>query len=497
MTTLLQKLDEVFLFSKIMGSKKMAAMLALGFSAGLPIMLVYTTLSAWLREAGVSRTAIGLFIWVSFSYSLKFLWAPLTDRVRIPILADKIGNRLAWTFLAICGVTFAMIAMGFQDPRENLMGVAICAIGIAFFSATLDICVDAWRVDAGEDIEQASLAAVYQLGYRFGMIWAMSGALLVADFTSWPLAYWITAGIALIGATTPFWASRTPEPNAKPLSEIRWSRFAVIIPIIALVIIFKKHIDLSDIFFAIMFILCLPFIFTAFMLLRGQDKLNNPSLYDMPIIGDFADIIRRYGWQTMLILLIVMTYRLSDYTMGVMAMPLYIDLGYDKSTIGGVKGAVGVIALMVGTFVGAWSALKYGLPKTLIVGAILTVVTNIAFAWLATVDVPMTRYLLVTIGADNLAAGYAGTAIIAFMSILTNKNFTASQYALFSSLVAFSGKSLAGFSGVLADMIDYESFFIVTALIGIVPLIAVFIAWRMNLMKTNTKSNPDKETPET
>lgn len=482
-TTLLKKLDEVFLISEIFASRKMAAMLALGFSAGLPIMLVYTTLSAWLRDVGVSRTTIGFFIWVSFAYSLKFLWAPLTDRVRIPFLADKIGNRLAWTFVAIIGVSASMLAMGFQDPAISLRNVAICAIAIAFFSATLDICIDAWRVDAGEDKEQATLAAVYQLGYRFGMIMAISGVLWGAQVTSWHVAYWSVAGIALLGAITPFWASRTPEPKAKPLKEIKWSRFAIIIPIIGIVLLFKQYADISDLLYLILFVLSLPFIFASGLLIWGRGALASTAIYDMPIIGDFADILRRYGWLTLLILFIVMTYRLSDYTMGVMAMPLYIDIGYDKGTIGQVKGAFGIVMLMIGAFGGGWSAVKFGLPKTLIIGAFLTIVTNLAFAWLAQVQQPLTHYLMVTIGADNLAAGFAGTAIIAFMSLLTNKDFTATQYAVFSSLVAFSGKSLAGFSGALADMIDYQNFFVLTALFGIPSLIAVIAAWRVNLLE--------------
>jgi len=480
--TVLQKLNHAFLISEIFASKKMAAMLALGFSAGLPIMLVYTTLSAWLRDVGVSRTTIGFFIWVSFAYSLKFLWAPLTDRVRIPVLANKIGNRLAWTFIAVVGVAASMMAMGFQDPGQNLRNVAICAVLIAFFSATLDICVDAWRVDASEDKEQATMAAVYQLGYRFGMILAISGVLWMAETTSWPIAYWSVAGIALIGATTPFWASRTLEPKAKPMGEIKWSRFAIIIPIIMAVILFKKYADIGDLLYLILFILSLPYLIAAGFLTWGQNALNGDNIYDMPIIGDFGDIVRRYGWMTLLILLIVMTYRLSDYTMGVMAMPMYIDLGYDKGTIGQVKGAFGIVMLMVGAFAGGWSAMKFGLAKTLIVGAILTIITNLAFAWLAQVEQPLAQYLMITIGADNLAAGFAGTAIIAFMSLMTNKDFTATQYALFSSLVAFSGKSLAGFSGLLADILEYQNFFIVTALFGLPPLLAVIVAWRLKLV---------------
>jgi len=475
MPPLLQKLDDVFLVSKIFGSKKMLAMLALGFSAGLPIMLVYTTLSAWLREVGVSRATIGFFVWVGFAYSLKFLWAPLTDRVRIPVLADKIGNRLAWTFIAILGVVGSMVAMGFQDPSQNLQAVAICAVLIAFFSATLDICVDAWRVDAGDDEEQATLAAIYQLGYRLGMILAISGVLWVAQISSWPIAYWSVAAIALLGAITPFWASRTPEPDAVPLGQIKWSRFLFILPILAGILAFKTYGDMRYFLVIIIGVLFLPFVAVIFGLTIFKPKLAGQTIYDVPILGDFSDVLHRFGWMTLFLIFIIMTYRLSDYVMGVMALPLYIDLGYSKATIGVVKGVFGVSLLLLGAFMGGWSALKFGLLKTLIVGAILMIITNLAFAWLAQVSSPKTTYLYVTIGADNIAAGYAGTAIIAFMSVLTNKNFTATQYALFSSLVAFSGKSLAGFSGVLADRYDYEIFFIATALVGFAPLLAVVI----------------------
>lgn len=494
--TVFKKLDEIFFISKVFASKKMLAMLALGFSAGLPIMLVYTTLSAWLRDVGVSRTAIGFFVWVGFAYSLKFLWAPLTDRVRIPILADKIGNRLAWTFVAILGVSASMIAMGFQDPSENLRNVAICAVMIAFFSATLDICVDAWRVDAGDDEEQATLAAVYQLGYRLGMILAISGVLWVAQVSSWPIAYWSVALIALIGGLTPFWASRTQEPDAKPLKDIKWSRFAMILPVIAAVMLFRKYGDIGDFLSLIIGVLCLPFIITALCLTLWKGALNSSTIYEIPIVGDYMDVVRRFGWATLVLIFIIMTYRLSDYVMGVMALPLYIDLGYTKGTIGLVKGVFGVSMLLAGAFIGGWSALKYGLPKTLIAGAVVTILTNLAFAWLAQVSTPQASYLFVTIGADNIAAGFAGTAIIAFMSILTNKDFTATQYALFSSLVAFSGKSLAGFSGVLADKIDYENFFIVTALVGFLPLLAVIAAWYFKIgLKPSIK--PVQPRPET
>jgi len=236
-----------------------------------------------------------------------------------------------------------------------------------------------------------------------------------------------------------------------------------------------SHTKLGAAFFV--FILLLPFLGAAYFLTLGRQMLTQTSTYSIPIIGDFADLVRRVGWMSLIVLAIVATYRISDTTMGVMAMPLYIDLNYDKSVIGTVKGIFGIAVMIFGAFLGGWTATRFGLAKTMIAGAVLTIVTNLAFAWLATVTTPKAIYLFVTIGADNIAAGFAGTVFIAFMSILTNKKFSASQYALFSSLFAFYGKSLAGFSGVLADMIGYQYFFIVTACFGIPALLFVIYTW--------------------
>jgi len=478
-------------------------MLALGFSAGLPIMLVFSTLSFWLRSTGVSRSAIGFFVWVGFAYSLKFLWAPLTDRFRIPVLSGLIGNRLAWTVLAICGTAVSMIAMGFQDPAQNLYRVAYCAIGIAFFSATLDICVDAWRIDVSDDEEQAMMAATYQLGYRFGMILAVSGVLMVVDLTSWKMAYWCVAGVAFLGAVTPFWATRPPEPSARDKAPTNWGLLLGGMTLISLLVLQLQKgallrgwladvgTSLAGLSPAIklllplsfgMSILMIPFLAAVYFMTIGRKALTKEAIYDVPILGDFADIVRRFGWVSVLILLIVITYRISDYTMGVMAMPLYNDLGYSEGTVGIVKGVYGITMLTFGAFVMAWSSLRFGLPKTLIAGAVLTIITNLAFSWLAQAETPRAIYLFVTIGADNLAAGFAGTALIAFMSTLTDRNFTATQYALFSSIVAFSGKFLAGFSGVLADAIGYQDFFLITALFGLPGLVFVLIAVKINFV---------------
>lgn len=497
--------------SKIFASRKMAAMLALGASAGLPILLVYTVLSAWLRDVGVSRSTIGFFVIVGFAYSLKFLWAPLVDRVNIPGFSKLLGKRRGWTLFAILGTALAMLAMGFQDPSRNLASVALCATLIAFSSATLDICVDAWRVDSASNEEQAAMSAVYQLGYRLGMIAAVSGGLMLADIGGFKLTYAGLALLAFIGGSTPLWAGEPDwiRDGFKPAKRNILSVLSLLL--VGLVTLFliagflyfgmkdggylrilgtfikdvfqsalsglspdgKQRLGIS----LLLFTFLLPFIATLYFLTLGRKSLSRDKVYNVPIIGDLADLVRRTGWMALMVFAIVAMYRISDTTMGVMAMPLYIDLGYSMSVIGGVKGAFGITMLIVGAFLGGWSAIKHGLARAMIFGAILTIATNLTFAWLATVSSPKAIYLFVTIGADNIAAGFAGSVFIAFMSILTNKKFSASQYALFSSLFAFYGKSMAAFSGVLADKIDYMWFFVVTSLFGVPALIFVIFTW--------------------
>jgi len=472
-------------------SPRNAAMLFLGASAGLPIMLVYQVLSIWMREADVSRSTIGFFVWVGFAYSLKFLWAPLVDRFRIPGFSSWLGNRRGWTLFATLGTALAMFAMSQQDPATDLQAVAVCAVLIAFSSATLDICVDAWRVDNASNSEQAIVSAIYQLGYRFGMIAAVTGGLFLADIGGFGLTYLVLGGLAIIGSSTSLWApdvSKPEQPGVNPfmglalglitlglfsglmwvgLAEGGWLRIAID-AIGSTLSIIPAEI-LGGVFTLILF---LPFLLAGWFISPiGRQQLKSNAIYAIPILGDFADIVRRTGAWSLLILAMVVTYRISDTTMGVMAGPLYIDLGYDKSTIGAVKGAFGITILIVGAFLGGLMATRKGLARAMIVGAVLTVLTNLAFAWLAQVETPRAIYLFVTIGADNVAAGFAGSVFIAFMSIMTNQKMSATQYARLSSLFAFYGKSLAGFSGKRADFVGYETFFVITALFGIPALL--------------------------
>ena len=482
----------------VLESPRNAAMLFLGASAGLPIMLVYQVLSIWMREADVSRSTIGFFVWVGFAYSLKFLWAPLVDRLRIPGFSAWLGNRRGWTLFSILGTALAMFAMSQQDPATDLQTVAVCAVLIAFASATLDICVDAWRVDNTSNAEQAMVSAIYQLGYRFGMIIAVTGGLFIADIGGFGLTYLIIGVVAIIGASTSLWAPDVSKPEASRINPVLGLFLGLITLILIAAVLWlglteggwlRRLIGVIGTGLSIVpkeilagfftFILFIPFLLAGwFMSPFGRRQLEGSAIYAVPILGDFADIVRRTGVWSLLILAMVVSYRISDTTMGVMAGPLYIDLGYDKSTIGTVKGAFGITVLIVGAFLGGLSATRKGLAHAMIIGAILTVITNLAFAWLAQVETPRAAYLFVTIGADNIAAGFAGSVFIAFMSIMTNKKMSATQYALLSSLFAFYGKSLAGFSGKLADTVGYETFFIITAMFGIPALVLAIVAAR-------------------
>lgn len=490
-------------------------MLFLGASAGLPIMLVYQVLSIWMREADVSRSTIGFFVWVGFAYSLKFLWAPLVDRVRIPGFSNWLGNRRGWTLFAILGTAMAMWGMSFQDPAVDLSTIAVCAVLIAFASATLDICVDAWRVDNASNADQAMVSAIYQLGYRFGMIAAVTGGLFIADLGGFRMTYLVLGGLAVLGGSTPLWApdlsiQRAQAVNPVVALALGLGTLAIIAALLWLGLMeggwLRTVIGWIGGALGILprrlaggmfiFVLASPFLIALwFVSHRGRAQLKNGTVYAVPILGDFADLVRRTGVMALVVLAIIVTYRISDTTMGVMAGPLYIDLGYDKTVIGTVKGAFGISVLIFGAFLGGLSAVRYGMGRSMVIGAVLTILTNLAFAWLAQVETPLAAYLFVTIGADNIAAGFAGSIFIAFMSILANKAMSATQYALYSSLFAFFGKSLAGFSGVLADAVGYENFFVITAVFGVPALILSIWIWLSGFIDGIDEDSTPKDGP--
>ena len=408
-------------------------MLLLGFSAGLPLLLVFGTLSFWLREAGIDRTTIGFLSWVGLAYAFKWVWAPLVDRMPIPLLTRWLGRRRSWLLMAQLTVMAGLIGLALTDPRLALLPAVWCALAVAFGSATQDIALDAYRIESADTPRQAALAAAYQTGYRIAMIWAGAGALWIAarfeisggaayQPAAWRAAYLAMAASMLLGVVT---VLLSPEPVARAYAPARnaaeWLRSALIEP--------------------------------------------------------FADFLRRYGRQALLILALIAIYRISDVVMGIMANPFYVDMGYTKDEVAAVTKIYGVIMTLVGAFAGGALAMRFGVMRVLALGALLSALTNLLFAWLATRGHDVGALIFV-IAADNLASGIASAAFIAYLSSLTNVNYSATQYALFSSMMLLLPKALAGYSGAAVDAWGYVNFFTATALLGVPALLLVMLASR-------------------
>lgn len=412
---------------------RVLTMFVLGFSSGLPFLLIFSTLSAWLTEAGVSLATIGFASYVGLAYTIKFAWAPLVDRLPLPLIGPLLGRRRAWMLLAQIVVAGAIFAMSRIDPAIDLAGMVIAAIVVAFASATQDTAIDAWRIEAaaGKD-EQATMAAATQLGYRIALIAAGAGALYIADYASWSASYAAMAALMVVGVAGTLLAYRPPEPAPEEGA--------------------------------------------AAALAPRQDLLR--WLYDAAV-APFVDFFARKGWVALLILAAIGFYRLPDFVMGVMANPFYLDLGFTKSEIASVSKLFGIWMTIAGALIGGAVAVRLGMMRMLLIGAVMVSVTNLAYAWLATVG-PHVWALTVTVSLENLAGGFGGTALIAYMSSLTSTAFTATQYALFSSFFALPGKIVGGLSGLMVESLGgFYGFFILTAAMGAPAVALVWLLMRL------------------
>ena len=404
-------------------------MLFLGFSAGLPLLLILGTLSFWLREAGIDRSTIGYLTWVGLIYAFKWMWAPLVDRLPIPVFTKLFGRRRSWLLFAQLLIILGLVGMASIDPKVQLTPIVWCALLVAFGSATQDIALDAFRIESADSDHQAALAATYQTGYRLALIWSGAGVLWLAaraetgatnyDASAWQFAYLCMALSIGVGVITTLFSN---EPVRIELARAR----------------------------------------------------NVTAWLHQTLIEPFADFIKRYGWHAILILSLIAIYRISDVVMGIMANPFYVDMGYTKDQVAAVSKVFGVVMTLVGAFVGGVLTLRFGVMRILFLGAILSAVSNLLFAWLATQGHDL-HGLVWVISADNLSSGIATAAFIAFLSSLTNIQYSATQYALFSSMMLLLPKWLAGFSGVFVDSFGYQYFFISTAIIGAPVLILIWL----------------------
>ena len=415
---------------------RVIAMTFLGFSGGLPFLLVFSTLTAWLTEGNVSRSTIGFFAWIGITYSTKVLWAPVVDSIRVPFLTKILGQRRSWMLIGQIGIASGLVLMSLIGPSD-LLTLSFCAFLVAFSSATQDVAIDAFRIESAEPEHQGAMSAAYVFGYRLALLVAGAGALYLAEYFSWTITYLVMASLMLVGVVTVLLVA---EPDRQ-----------------------------ADLF---------PLELSAIGLRRW---------FTGAVVGPFVDFFSRNGKVAFIILLFISVFRLSDIAMGIMANPFYLDMGYSKTEIANVAKVFGFFMSIAGSLICGVLVVKWGLMRPLLIGAVAVALTNLLFASLSVLE-PKVSYLAIVISADNISGGFAATAFIAYLSSLTNRAYTATQYALFSSLMTLPGKFISGFSGLVVDNFGYFEFFVVAAILGIPAILLV--VWLSRYERTQLASQP-------
>jgi len=487
---------------------RILSLLMLGFSAGLPLLLIFSSLSLWLMEAGVERRAVTFFSWAALGYSFKFVWAPLVDRLPLPWLTARLGRRRAYMLLAQVGVASAIVGMAMTDPAQGpqaLVAMALFAVMLGFMSATQDIVIDAYRIEIARPEQQGLLSAAYIAGYRVGMIVAGAGVLFLAahwgtsrdnyQFEAWQSAYLIMAAVMGIGMLTTL---LTPEPESSrqqaqlaPAGQHLRLLGVFLFSVLGFIGVFwgmgalglqaergagalwNLLLEASRMALA----LGSAFVLGALLIRLGLASREQARI---TWVEPLLDFFRRYGWRTALLLLaLVGLYRISDIVLGVISNIFYQDMGFTKPEIATAVKTYGMAITIFGGFLGGILAYRIGVMRALFWGALLSALTNLAFIALAYAGRDLTLLYLV-VSLDNLAAGFASAAFVAFLSSLTNIQFTAVQYAIFSSLMTLLPKTLGGYSGAMVDGMGYPGFFMLTALLG-VPVIALVLLAKQRL----------------
>jgi len=429
----------------------------------LPFLLVFSTLNARLADVGVETATIGFFSWLGITYSIKVFWAPVVDRLKLPLLDRLLGKRRSWIIFAQAGIATGLYLMAHVDATAAPEMMALCGLLVAFSSATQDVAIDAYRIEIAEERLQAALAATYIFGYRLALLVAGAGALYLAEFWSWQVSYEVMAALVGVGALTVL-IVREPTVN----------HFAA-----AQDIAHKIEHEASK-----------------------RTHLN-PRLarligwFYAAVAGPFLDFFRRYKELALIILLMVAVYRISDIAMGVMANPFYLDfMGFSKTQVADVTKIFGFFMTIAGSLVGGVMVVRYGVRRILLLGAIMTAATNLLFVVLAQYP-PNIVTLAAVVSADNLSGGIANVALIAWLSSMTSASFTATQYALFSSLMTLPGKFLGGFSGIVVAGFGYAEFFLVAGIMGVPAiLLAMFMirqGSRLDALAPKNEAKPDAD----
>jgi MFS transporter, PAT family, beta-lactamase induction signal transducer AmpG len=421
---------------------RVLSMVLLGFSSGLPFYPLFQTLSAWLRQAGIQRSTIGMMAWVGLAYSIKFLWAPLIDRARVPLVHRVFGQRRGWMLLAQAGIAFGLFHLSLSDPAAGVRPIALWALFVAFCAATQDIAIDAWRIESAAVQQQGAMAAAYQVGFRAALIVGSAGAFVLAQRGGWHFSYAVLAALVGVGVLTTL---AIPEPAART-GAAALEREARVVDWLET----RAH---------------------------WPDALRSAGAWFIgAVICPFVDFFARYPAAVGgLILGFMCVYRLTEFAMGSMANSFYIDHGYTLVQIATIVKGYGLAASLLGVVLGGALVARYGLAGALLAGSVLIMSSNLGFAWLAATHTPTLLGLGAVNGLDNIAQGVHGTALIAFLSSLTSQRYTATQYALFSSLYALLGKLLEGYSGRVVDAIGYPDFFLYTTSLSIPGLVLLLL----------------------
>ncbi len=427
---------------RVYGHPRVVGMAFLGFSAGLPLLLVGGTFTAWLQDLGVELAAIGFLSWVGMAHSIKVFWAPIVDRLELPGLTRWFGRRRAWMLVAQLAIAGGLVGIALTDPTDMLGLVAVWAVLVAFGSATQDIAIDAYRIEAVSSDRQGAMASTYVFGYRIALLAAGAGALHVAQIGNWSLAYATMAGLMGIGLTTTL-VILEPVTNMNRRTERLEQRV-------------QDYLHATE--------------------HQGWRRDFN-AWFIGAVICPFVEFFQRYGRTTLLILVFVGVFRISDIVMGVMANPFYLELGFSKGEIANIAAFYGLIMTLTGAAAGGLLVARYGIMPILILTALMVPVTNLLFSWLALIG-PELPGLVMTITADNLTGGMAISVFIAYLSSLTNSAYTATQYALLSSLMTLPGQFLGGFTGVLAEKVGWSWFFVCSALIGVPAIVLAVLLYR-------------------
>ncbi|WP_437883502.1 AmpG family muropeptide MFS transporter [Pseudomonas sp. LRF_L74] len=536
------------------------ALLLLGFAAGLPYMLVFSTLSIWLREAGIDLKTIGFASLIGLAYAFKWIWSPLLDQFRLPWLG-RLGRRRSWLILAQVTIGIGLVGMAFCDPQRHLTWLIVIAVLVAFASATQDIAVDAYRLEIADDTRQAALAASYMLGYRIAALLATAGALYFAewfgsttaryDYSAWASTYLVFALMMLPGMITTLWMREphvdVPVQNSTSRFKLRDQLYSVLVLLVMLISLPAMITALLDqawpratlyalfllislspagrrliapvrdllsqqrrqllvaargklipnfdfVHQAVSMIVLIVILVTIAAAVKAYSTGAWPrgTLYVLialacisapgrllmaPVLTPISEFIQRYRWQALALLGLIATYRMSDTVMGVMANVFYIDMGFTKEQIASVSKLFGLIMTLLGAGAGGMLIVRFGIMPILFIGAAASAATNLLFVWLSDVG-PDLNMLILAISCDNFSAGLASSAFVAYLSSLTNLKFSATQYALLSSIMLLLPRLIGGSSGAMVEQFGYHQFFIITTLLGVPTLILIAMQWR-------------------